>query len=115
MTSEYTKKLIEDLLKINEERKKELSEIDIDEIVEEILNPVVDNRKEIAHFFICMNENVAKEINVLPKNKAKVFQNILYVRNYDDYIETKDSSKFLIDGVYYEIPRKYSFSIAFVE
>lgn len=114
--SEYTKKIVEELFRINEERKAELAnmEFDIDEILEEIFAPKVEE-KELFHIFICMNNDVAKEVNVLPETVAKTLDNLVIIKRLDSFTENKEEVRIEVDGVSYLIPRKYSYSFAFVK
>lgn len=115
MTSEYIKKLIDNLFMINEERKQEASSIDIDDIIDEIFNKKEDNYKAFAHIFICMNNEVANEVNIFPNDIAEVVNNLVFVKKVDEFIETKENVSITTNGVTYDVPMKYSYSFSFVK
>ena len=108
------KKIINDLYKMNEERKEYIDSIDIDEILDDIFEEQ-PKTKEYAHIFICENETVANEVNVLPKTVSAVIGNLVIVKRLDAFYEDKNSVYITVDKVKYDIPRKYSYSFSFVE
>lgn len=119
MTNDYIKKILEDLFKMNEERKQELANIDINELVDEIYEEIFVKKeepkeKEFAHMFICLDNATAKEVNVFPDFVAEVRENIVFVKRVDKFTETKDLVTIEALGITYEIPQKYSYSFSFV-
>lgn len=116
MTSEYIKKLIDDLFAMNEERKQENSSVDVEELINEIFTQKEeDNYKAFAHIFICINNEIANEVNIFPKDIAEVVNNLVFVKKVDEFTETKESVSITTNGQTYNVPMKYSYSFSFVK
>lgn len=116
--TDYTRKIIENMFTLYEERKKETENVDIEELTDEImdiLNHKQKKEKIIAHLFICQNKTIAQEVNVFPKNYAYVVNNLLIIPKVDDFFEKRGQVCITINNEKFDIPQKYSYSFSFVE